>query len=94
MNAISYLLQRRLNLPPPLTRDVVVHRDLRVPMYDGVELLANRWAPRTGEPHASAKTLKPAGQAVYHDPGHPSAVILPFRQPTTIDLPRLSADLR
>lgn len=48
MNPISYLLQRRLRLPPPVTRDLVVERDLRVPMADGIELMANRWAPRLG----------------------------------------------
>ena len=45
---VSHLLQRLLKLDPPLTRDVVVERDLRVPMADGVELLADRWAPRSG----------------------------------------------
>ncbi|MEU6198615.1 CocE/NonD family hydrolase [Streptomyces sp. NPDC047061] len=49
MKLISHLIQRRLQLPPPLTRDVVVHRDLRVPMPDGVDLLADRWAPRSGD---------------------------------------------
>lgn len=44
----SCLLERLLKLPPPLTRDVVVERDMRVPMPDGVELLADRWAPRAG----------------------------------------------
>ncbi|RAY16006.1 X-Pro dipeptidyl-peptidase [Actinomadura craniellae] len=44
----SLLLQRSLQLPPPATRDLAVQRDLRVPMPDGVELLADRWAPRTG----------------------------------------------
>lgn len=48
MNPISYLLQRRLKLPPPSTRKLVVQRDLRVQMPDGVELLTNRWAPLTG----------------------------------------------
>ncbi|MFI1212943.1 CocE/NonD family hydrolase [Streptomyces sp. NPDC020802] len=48
MNLISHLVQRRLKLSPPMTRDVVVQRDLRVPMSDGVELLADRWAPRAG----------------------------------------------
>ncbi|MEV0150563.1 MULTISPECIES: CocE/NonD family hydrolase [unclassified Nonomuraea] len=48
MNVISRLIERRLELPPPLTRDLVVQRDLRVPMPDGVELLADRWAPRAG----------------------------------------------
>ncbi len=45
---MSHLVQRMLKLPRPVTRDVVVQRDLRVPMPDGVVLLADRWAPRTG----------------------------------------------
>ncbi|HKT00407.1 MAG TPA: CocE/NonD family hydrolase [Rugosimonospora sp.] len=44
----SHLMQRVLKLDAPLTRDVVVQRDLRVPMPDGVELLATRLAPRSG----------------------------------------------
>jgi uncharacterized protein len=43
----SHLLQRLMKLDPPQTRDVVVEHDLRVPMSDGVELLADRWAPRS-----------------------------------------------
>src|SRR5690348_14543562 len=35
-----------LPLSPPLTRDVVITRDPRVPMPDGVTLLADHWAPR------------------------------------------------
>ncbi|EME51757.1 CocE/NonD family hydrolase [Amycolatopsis decaplanina] len=48
MNLGSHILQRMIRLPPPATRALVVQRDLRVPMPDGVELLADRWAPRTG----------------------------------------------
>ncbi len=48
MNLISQLSQRLLKLPAPGTRDLVVQRDLRVPMPDGADLLANRWAPRDG----------------------------------------------
>ena len=48
MNLISHLVQRRLKLSDPTTRDLVVERDLRVPMSDGVDLLADRWAPRAG----------------------------------------------
>ena len=33
----------------------------------------------TGEPHATATRLIAADQSVYHDPGHPSAIILPVR---------------
>jgi putative CocE/NonD family hydrolase len=48
MNLTSYATQRLLRLGPPLTRDIVVEQDLRVPMPDGVELLADRLAPRAG----------------------------------------------
>jgi uncharacterized protein len=48
MNLASRLIQRFLALDPPLTRDLVVTRDLPVPMPDGVVLLADRWAPRSG----------------------------------------------
>ncbi len=33
--------------------------------------------PGSGEPLATASTLHTARQAVYHDPAHPSAVLLP-----------------
>jgi putative CocE/NonD family hydrolase len=48
MNLASHALQRLLKLDPPVTRDITVQHDLRVPMADGVELLADRWAPRSG----------------------------------------------
>ncbi len=48
MNVGSHLIQRAMKLDPPLTRDIAVERDLRVPMPDGVVLLADRWAPRVG----------------------------------------------
>jgi putative CocE/NonD family hydrolase len=40
-----------------------------------------RWARNTGssEPLATATTLKVADQLVYHDPAHPSAIILPVQ---------------
>jgi putative CocE/NonD family hydrolase len=36
--------------------------------------------PGTGEPHATATELRAADQTVYHDPTHPSAIILPVHQ--------------
>ncbi|GAA4724051.1 CocE/NonD family hydrolase [Phytohabitans rumicis] len=48
MSLVSRVLERQLKLSPPLTRDLVVQRDLRVPMPDGVDLLADRWAPGAG----------------------------------------------
>ena len=42
---------RAWGLPRPTHRDVAVERDLRAPMDDGVDLLADRWFP-TGAPDA------------------------------------------
>jgi uncharacterized protein len=36
--------------------------------------------PGTGESRATAATLQPADQEIYHDSAHPSAIILPMRQ--------------
>ena len=46
MNLGSHLIERFLHLDPPLTRDLAVRHDLRVPMPDGAVLLADLWAPR------------------------------------------------
>lgn len=48
MNLSSHLIQRALRLDPRQTRDMVVQRDLAIPMPDGVLLLADRYAPRDG----------------------------------------------
>jgi uncharacterized protein len=42
------LIERIMRLPAPVTRDLVVERDLPVPMRDGAVLLADRWTPRGG----------------------------------------------
>jgi len=36
----------------------------------------------TGEPIATATTIRAAHQAIYHDPQHPSAIILPVKTTT------------
>jgi len=48
MNFASRFLGQALKLPPAASRDIDVQRDLRVRMPDGVVLLADRYAPRTG----------------------------------------------
>lgn len=64
MNLGSRLTQRLLRLPPPVTRDLVVERDLRVPMRDGAVLLADRWAPKTGAEGLPTALLRiPYGRA-------------------------------
>ncbi|MER5756102.1 CocE/NonD family hydrolase [Streptomyces sp. NPDC002088] len=53
------------------------HR-IRVQVSSGAFPRFNR-NPGTGEPRATATTLRAADQQVFHDPEHPSAIILPTR---------------
>lgn len=46
MSMLSRIIGNIARLSPPETRNVLIERDLRVPMPDGVVLLANRYAPR------------------------------------------------
>ena len=76
MNLMSHLIQRQLGLDPPLTRDLVIERDLPVPMPDGTVLLADRWAPRTGGdklPVALARTPYGRGALMTEGPVRPLA---------------------
>jgi uncharacterized protein len=64
MNLSSHFIQRMQHLPPPLTRDLVIERDLRVPMRDGAVLLADRWAPKSGGDGLPAALVRvPYGRA-------------------------------
>jgi hypothetical protein len=45
MTVLSRFLSRSMRLPPAQTTDITLQRDLRVPMHDGVTLLADRYAP-------------------------------------------------
>ncbi|WSW98197.1 hypothetical protein OG714_02895 [Streptomyces sp. NBC_00989] len=51
---------------------------IRVQVSSGAFPRYNR-NPGTGEPRATATTLRAGNQEVFHDPGHPSAVLLPVR---------------
>ena len=46
MSMLSRIVGKVAKLPPVETHDVLIERDLKVPMPDGVVLLANRYAPR------------------------------------------------
>src|SRR5208282_4742947 len=51
MTIASRFFERAMKLPPAPNRAVQVQRDLRIPMPDGVELLADRYVPGgTGRP--------------------------------------------
>ncbi|HSK98043.1 MAG TPA: CocE/NonD family hydrolase [Euzebyales bacterium] len=45
MRPLDRVLERLMRLPPAMTRDVTVQRDLPVRLRDGVTLLADRYAP-------------------------------------------------
>jgi putative CocE/NonD family hydrolase len=48
LHLASRMIQHTQKLPAPITRDVTVTRNIKVPTRDGVDLLADRWAPATG----------------------------------------------
>jgi predicted acyl esterase len=53
MSLVSRLLGRLWRLPAPLTRDLATE-PLRIPMRDGLELLADRYYPRRADSHNKA----------------------------------------
>lgn len=64
MTVQHFLMQRLsglLHTPPPTT-EVDVHRGLRVPMRDGVDLIADHYAPRTGTPAGTLLVRGPYGR--------------------------------
>ena len=57
-------LTQRIQLLPPTTRDLLVERGLKVPMRDGVVLLADRWYPKAGATDLSTALIRvPYGRA-------------------------------
>ncbi len=59
----SRLIQWILGLPPAETTDVIVERDLKVPMPDGVVLLADHYFPRGGDKLPTILLRSPYGRA-------------------------------
>jgi putative CocE/NonD family hydrolase len=70
-------LRACMDLWPTAYRFKRGHR-IRVQVSSGAH---PRWArnPGSGEPLATAQTLCAADQTVFHDPAHPSAIILPVQ---------------
>ncbi|WP_437290981.1 CocE/NonD family hydrolase [Sorangium sp. So ce406] len=63
MTVVSRIFERLLDLPPAETRDIVVERDLPVPMPDGVTLLADHYRPRIGPKRPTILVRTPYGRA-------------------------------
>src|ERR1700730_11408706 len=51
-----------MSLPPALDRRVVVERDVRVPVDDGVELVADVYTPAGSESHPTILVRSPYGR--------------------------------
>ncbi|HEX5909653.1 MAG TPA: CocE/NonD family hydrolase [Thermoleophilaceae bacterium] len=62
MSIASEAAGRAMGLPRPLSRDVVVQRDLEVPMPDGALLLADRYAPKPDVPSPTVLVRSPYGR--------------------------------
>jgi putative CocE/NonD family hydrolase len=64
MTLPSEILARQLRLPRAETHDVICEEDLRVPMDDGVVLLADRWVERerSAEPQPTVLVRSPYGR--------------------------------
>src|SRR5437764_3936663 len=62
MTVLSDFLGRRLQLIRPQAAGVAVERDLRVPMDDGVILLADRYVPRGAGPMPTVLVRTPYGR--------------------------------
>jgi putative CocE/NonD family hydrolase len=56
------VLARALSLPPARDRDVTETRDVRVPMDDGVDLLADIYTPAASGPHPTVLVRSPYGR--------------------------------
>ena len=62
MSFISRLMSWLMHLPPAHTHDLVITRDLTIPMPDGVVLLADHYAPRSGRPLPTLLVRSPYGR--------------------------------
>ena len=63
MSFTSRLANVLLRLPPAETHDLVIKRDIQVQMPDGVVLLADHYAPRTGPKRPTVLVRTPYGRA-------------------------------
>ncbi len=62
MTLVSTFFERAMALPPAHTRDVLVQRDLRVPMADGATLLADRYVARGADKPPLVLARSPYGR--------------------------------
>ena len=62
MSFISRLVSWLMRLPPAHTKDLVITRDINIPMPDGVVLLADHYAPRSGGPLPTLLVRSPYGR--------------------------------
>lgn len=56
------VLSRMLRIPPPTTR-YTIDRAVSVPMRDGIDLLADHYAPTTTTPRGTILVRGPAGHS-------------------------------
>jgi putative CocE/NonD family hydrolase len=62
MSFTSRLVSRLLHLPPAQNHDIVITRDIPIPMSDGVVLFADHYAPRSGSDLPTLLVRSPYGR--------------------------------
>ena len=62
MSFTSRLISRLMRLPPAQTHDIAITRDIRISMPDGVVLLADYYAPRSGSMFPTLLVRSPYGR--------------------------------
>ena len=62
MSLISRLMSRFMHLPPSQTHDLAITHDIQIPMPDGVVLLADHYAPRSGSKLPTLLVRSPYGR--------------------------------
>src|SRR5438876_6693639 len=63
MSITSRLVSRWMQLPPAHTQDIVVTRDIKIPMPDGIILLADHYASRNGIKQPTILIRSPYGRS-------------------------------
>ena len=63
MSITSRIISRLMKLPPAESHNILVRRDLKVQMSDGVALLADHYAPREGPKRPTILIRSPYGRA-------------------------------
>jgi uncharacterized protein len=76
MSFTSRLMSRLMHLPPAQSHDIVITRDIPIPMSDGVVLFADHYAPRGGSKLPTLLVRSPYGRRGFFS----ALMVLPYAE--------------